>query len=129
MSDSSRKLGRGYSLALNTGKNTHITLVYFNQCKRGYEQNYVNKAAQKYLIDEGYEEIELKYGDKWGKRSVHVTGDIKEIQYKLIKYFLDQGWDVDDRPRAHTPHVDLRGNSVDDLKQSVNINTDWAWQN
>ena len=44
-----RKLGNGYSLALNTGGGTHLTLVYFHSCKRGYEQRLVKQMSTTYM--------------------------------------------------------------------------------
>lgn len=32
---SSRNLGNNYSLALNTGNGTHLTILYIKNCKRG----------------------------------------------------------------------------------------------
>ena len=120
-----RKLGCGYSLALSTGNKTHITLVYFNNLKRGYEQSLVKKLALEYLSKQD-EIIELKYGGPCFKRSIHVHGKIEQIQSDLIDIFSKMGFDVDNTERGRTPHVDPRGLQISELFNSLNLhNPDW----
>lgn len=115
----------GYALMLDTGAGTHITLVYFYRLKRGYDQYLVTELARQYLLGEGYDIIVMEYGPRWGPCSIHVSGEIAEIQQKLIRLFLDFGYDIDLSVRSRTPHVDLKGVPVAKLKRFVNIDTDW----
>jgi hypothetical protein len=75
----SRKLGDGYSLALNTGNGTHLTLVYFYKLKRGYEQDLAKNIAMSYFKSKNIETVKLEFGDKYNERSVRITGQIESI--------------------------------------------------
>jgi hypothetical protein len=113
---SSRKLGNGYSLALNTGAGTHLTLVYFNNLKRGYEQDLAKSIAIDYFRVNGLEEIELEFGDTHAKRSVRVHGEIETIISDLRDLFTSFDIDPD-----QIPHIDLRGHDTADLNKKIRV--------
>lgn len=114
---SSRKLGNGYSLALHTGCGTHLTLVYFNKLKRGYEQDMVKNMAREYFESNNITEIDLEFDGSHAKRSVKVIGEIEAIISDLQNIFSSFDIDVN-----QVPHIDLRGNDVDDLNKVITIN-------
>jgi hypothetical protein len=113
---SSRKLGNGYSLALHTGNGTHLTLVYFNKLKRGYEQNLVKSITIDYFRANKIEEIELEFGDLHESRSIRVHGAIESIISDLKDSF--KSFDID---LGHIPHIDLRGRIMADLSKKVSV--------
>ena len=46
---SRRNLGNNYALGWSTGNGTHLTLLYFEKVKRGYEQSRVKQLANEFL--------------------------------------------------------------------------------
>lgn len=108
VSGSTRKLGCGYSLALNTGNGTHMTLVYFNNCKRGYEQDLAKTMANDYFQARGITTIDFDLGEKFNERSVRVRGaEIERIISDLTQNVYAR-FDIDSN---QVPHIDLRGNA------------------
>jgi hypothetical protein len=116
----SRKLGDGYSLALNTGNGTHLTLVYFHKLKRGYEQDMVKQMASQYFADNDLEIINLNFGELYNIRSVKVHGEIERIVKELSELF--NSFDID---ANQVPHIDLRGNSMDSIDRVVSVVNNW----
>ena len=113
-SNSTRKLGDGYSLALNTGNGTHLTLVYFFKCKRGFEQNSVKAKAAGYFAEHGIQSITLEFGEAHEERSVRVLGEAAKIIEDLREIF--KNYDID---KKQIPHIDLRGTNVTSNHVSV----------
>lgn len=109
--------GNGFSLALNTGKGTHLTLIYFNRCKRGYEQDLIRQMAINYFLNENLVSVKLELGDIIDKRRVLITSPL--IQ-KIIDDFqvLFSSFDIDLTQEAH---IDLRGHSLDDLDKTISF--------
>lgn len=112
----SRKLGNGYSLALKTSDNTHVTLVYFHNLKRGYEQDMVKSMADDYFLSRGRTHIDMVLGDNHGERSKLVLGDVIDITKDLVELFST--FDID---KTQVSHVDLRGTSESDLNLHVPV--------
>mmetsp|Transcript_32075 Transcript_32075/g.66963 ORF Transcript_32075/g.66963 Transcript_32075/m.66963 type:complete len:164 (-) Transcript_32075:448-939(-) len=110
---SSRKLGHGYSLAIKTRSNTHCTLVYFHNCKRGYSQDLVKSMAEEYFRLNNLTTIDLVISehDTFNGRSVLVKGEILGVVHDLAEVFA--GFDIDHKPQ--TAHIDLRGNPLSNL--------------
>ena len=99
---SSRNLGFNYSLAWNTGNNTHLTLLYFNNCKRGYEQNRVKQLAEDYMLKNLDTNITLELGDMYSDRCVTVKNKkISYIQLELAKYFTSLKFEMSDVKQPH----------------------------
>lgn len=117
-SGSTRKLGCGYSLALNTGNNTHLTLVYFNNCKRGYEQDLVKSMADDYFQSRGITAIDFDLGDKYNERSVRVCGAEIERIIKDLSQNVFSRFDIDVNQVAH---IDLRGNASSSAIQNRGV--------
>ena len=117
---SSLRLGQGYSLALKTGDGTHLTLLYFNRLKRGYEQEQVKMAAEEYFRQRGLEHVNIEFGEIHEKRSIAVFGEIDQVMKDLQQMF--SSYDIDATQRAH---IDLRG--VDHNKLSKRVPTINNW--
>lgn len=115
-----RKLGDGYSLALNTGNGTHLTLVYFHKLKRGYEQDMVKQMASKYFTDNKLETIELNFGEPHNIRSIKVHGQIEQIIKDLSELF--SSFNIDSN---QVPHIDLRGKSIEFVDKIVPVVDNW----
>ena len=98
--------GKGYSLALNAGpQGMHITLVYFNCCRRGYEQETVKNMAYAYLQELGETHVDITLGAPCYSRSVEVHSEMLErIRDELRELF--SSFDISAEPQ-HL-HVDLR---------------------
>jgi len=116
----SRKLGDGYSLALNTGNGTHLTLVYFHKLKRGYEQDMVKQMASKYFTDNQLETIELNIGEPYNIRSIKIHGQIEKIIKDLSELFSSFNIDAN-----QVPHIDLRGKSIEFVDKIVSVVDNW----
>ena len=111
---SSRKLGNGYSLALNTGAGTHLTLVYFHNCRRGYEQDLVKGMAAAYFQSANVTAIDLELRGAHCERSVLVGGDLLVRVVRDLEQ-LFASFDID---RGQVPHIDLRGAQPGSLRLS-----------
>lgn len=120
MIEMSRKLGDGYSLALNTGNGTHLTLVYFHRLKRGYEQDMAKRIASQYFADNGLETVKLDFGELYNIRSVKVHGHIERIIKDLSELF--RSFDID---ANQVPHIDLRGNSIETIDRDISVVDNW----
>lgn len=115
MSKKVRKLGDGYSLAIKTGPYTHLTLVYFYNLKRGYEQSRVKEITNEYYAKNNIDYIDLNInGEPYGNRCIRVTGKIVDIVNDLSNLF--SSYDID---TCQIPHIDLRGTSVSDIPGRV----------
>jgi hypothetical protein len=101
-----RKLGNGYSLALKTSDNTHLTLVYFNNLKRGYEQNLVKNMCIEYFNDKNVLMLCIDFGE----RSIKVLGKVIDIVTDLEILFPSFYIDKDQVPR-----IDLHGNDINNI--------------
>lgn len=110
-----RKLGDGYSLALKVSEHHHLTLVYFNKLKRGYEQNLVKTMCNEYFCSNNILSVPLHIGEKFGTRSVCITGQIEKITEDLSNLF--SGFNI---TKDQIPHIDLRGHPVSSLPECVN---------
>lgn len=105
-SGSTRKLGCGYSMALHTGSGTHLTLVYFNNCKRGYEQDMVKQMASDYFASRNLTSVDFTLGESYNERSVLVKGQIIESIVSDLTSKIFANFDID---RNQICHIDLRG--------------------
>lgn len=124
MSNSCRNLGKNYVLAWNTGNNTHMTLIYLENVKRGYEQERVKWLANDFLREQlkAPETIELTLGEMMTDRCILVTNPlIKEIQEALYAYFTELGFTV--RP-LRSPHIDLRNQPKSIVTTTIQV-SDW----
>ena len=127
MTSKGRKLGLSYSLALKTvgkeGSETHLTLVYFNRLKRGYEQSLVKGIAENYFLKMGISKVEIEFGKPCLKRSIEVKGEkISKISKDL--YILFQRYNVSKEPQCL--HIDLKTvNRPTDLLKKVPLFNNW----
>jgi len=107
-----RKTGCGYSLALNTGGGTHLTLVYFNNAPRGYTQDLIKPMATDYFEQQQLTHVDLvATGEGFNERSVRITGRVEAIVTDLAKLFAS--FDID---QNQVPHIDLRGKGLADVQ-------------
>ena len=113
---SARRCGDGFSLALVTGPNTHLTLVYFNMCRRGYEQNLAKQMAIDYFRSKNLTNVDLILGERHNERSVCVHGIIEKIILDLCDVFSK--FDID---RNQIPHIDLRGTDIKFINTRVSL--------
>lgn len=126
-----RNIGKNYALALTTGKKTHLTLIYFNNVKRGFEQDRVKTLANAFLRDrhDGEEEdvrgtILLELGDMVSDRCIGVNNaELIRIQRQLYDFFLSLGYDL--RPLLPL-HIDLRGGQAIETETQTNP---FLWHN
>lgn len=119
---SSRKIGKGYALALKTGGGTHCTLVYFRTCRRGYEQEMVEKMAEDYFDSLGIDQVDLILGGSYASRSVLVGGRLEEIRQGLVQLFAEKF----ELYRIRPLHIDLRGQSDQVIKvKGVSLKGNW----
>lgn len=122
---SSRNLGNNYVLAWKTGAGTHMTLVYLNNVKRGYEQERAKRLVDAFLAERGTPAtIPLSLGPMATERCVSVKSEVLEqLQQALYDYLVSQGFS----PRPLRPlHIDLRSQSTNVVNKSIAIN-DWLW--
>lgn len=124
---SARNLGTNYPLCWNTGAQTHMTLIYFENVKRGYEQERVKSLAEDFLTAENVPtQLILKSPNvKWtyfSDRCVAVHSlEIQQIQKDLWSYFTKLGFKL----RAlRDLHIDLRGQSDQIINLTVGTR-DW----
>lgn len=115
-----RKLGDGFSLALNTGNDTHLTLVYFFKLKRGFEQDLVKQKAVQYFQDKNITNIALEFGGTHNERSIKVLGEIETVAKDLAELF--SSFDID---KNQVPHIDLRGNRLENMSKNVSVVNNW----
>lgn len=130
-SNSCRNLGNNYALAWKTGHGTHLTLLYFENVKRGYEQDRLKNLADDFIkesdlcinyMDLG---IDFENPEMWTDRSVLVKSkDLLQLQKELFQYFQQKKFKL--RP-LHPLHIDLRGQSVNKIDQYVDVRQDWLW--
>ena len=112
MSKKLRNLGKNYALAWKTGAKTHLTLIYFNNVKRGFEQERVKALAIAFLNENNIaQHITLNLGDMMTDRCILVLNEeILRLQQQLYVYFEALGFDL----RAlKPPHIDTRGDADD----------------
>jgi hypothetical protein len=126
-----RKLGQGYSLALDTGNGTHLTLVYFHQLRRGFEQNMVKQLAENYIYENCNSEIYMRYDNVFlneQKRCVVIKNhEIKSLQDGLQMLFYTN-FSIDTTSiHAKTPHIDLRGTDYNDLSDIIVLHPPKWW--
>jgi hypothetical protein len=117
-SGSGRKLGHGYSLAIHTGGGTHLTLVYFNNCKRGYEQDMVKQMASDYFQSRNLTTVDFTLGDSYNERSVRVKGQVIESIISDLTHKIFTSFDID---QNQVPHIDLRGNTSTAVIQTQKV--------
>jgi len=113
-----RNIGNNYALALQTGGDTHITLVYFNNVKRGFAQERVKQLAEQFLDDVAVfpARVTLQLGDMMTERCIAVVNpELVAIQRELTTLFTTLGYDL---APAVPLHIDLRGKS-DSLVQRL----------
>ena len=115
-----RRLGQGYSLALKTGEGTHLTLVYFNRLRRGYEQELVKSMSEKYFEQRGLEYLELVHGEIHEKRSICIHGEVENVIKDLQQLF--SAYDIDVAQQAH---IDPRGLDPSQLPSRVPTKGNW----
>lgn len=119
-----RNIGNNYALALKSGGNTHITIVYFNNVKRGFEQERVKTLAEEYLRQTQFPaSVRIQLGEMVTDRCFAVVNDdLIRLQRELHAHFATLGYDL----RAIVPlHIDLRGESVHDAVDDVISTTNW----
>jgi hypothetical protein len=107
-------------LALKTAEGTHITLLYFNRLRRGYEQESVKSTADEYFRQRDMPHVTLAFGEIREKRSIRVHGEIEQVIEDLKPLF--SSYDIDLTQQAH---IDLRG--VDSQKLSSRVPTMNNW--
>jgi hypothetical protein len=110
---SSRKIGHGYALALRTGPTTHVTLVYFNDCPRGYTQNLVKAMAEEYFASAGLSTVDIELGERYNERSVRVKS--AELE-RIARHLADNVFASFDVDKGQVLHIDLRGCSAADVQ-------------
>ncbi len=128
---SSRNLGTNSVLAWKTGGGTHLTLIYLENVKRGFEQERAKRLAEEYLNSQNVPETlhlaqELGKGKElmWTERCASVVSEqIRQIQKGLWEHFTQLGFTV----RALRPlHIDLRGQDVNIIADMVGTR-DWHY--
>jgi hypothetical protein len=121
--NSSRNIGTNYCLAWKTGGGTHLTLVYIENVKRGFQQDRVKRLVQDLLDTMNVPpEIPLQTGPMMMERCIEiVTSDIIEIQLSIHECLERHGFRL--RP-LRPPHIDLRGQSETVLQTTVRTR-DW----
>lgn len=128
---SARNLGNNYSLALNTGNGTHLTILYIKNCKRGYEQTRVKTIANEFILNTlQKEEYHLTTNNikviPNNSRCVAVTDpDLIQLQTDLLDHLIkNHGFDqneIEKRPL----HIDLRGQPKTILEDIIIPSTNW----
>jgi hypothetical protein len=123
MSSSSRTLGNNYALAWKTGAEIHMTLVYINNVKRGYEQERVKELVNDFMeATQVPVEFPLPLGDMISTRCVSVdSSELEMLRQCIYEHLLAQGFDM--RPLKPL-HIHLRGGSAVD--STVQIRS-WNW--
>lgn len=113
-----RNVGKNYALALKTGEDTHITLVYFNNVKRGFEQERVKQLADEFLDRNAFpRSLALQLGEMLTDRCVSVeNAELAQLQRQLHEYFVALGYDL--RPLVAL-HVDLRGQNDSAVEKTI----------
>ena len=107
---SSRNLGNNYCLAWNTGGGTHMTLVYMENVRRGYEQDRARRLVEEFLEETGVpEQLELTLGEMMTNRCISVTSaTIRGLQEAIYDFLAEHGFQL---RSLRDPHIDLRGQS------------------
>lgn len=122
---SSRNVGNNHVVAWKTGGGTHMTLVYINNVKRGFEQERVKRIVNAFLAERQVNDtIRLPLGDMVTERCIAVQSDyLNELQQAIYNHLVSLGFSV--RP-LRPLHIDLRGQSHKVVQESVQIK-DWLW--
>jgi len=124
--------------------NTHCTLVYFYNLKRGFEQNLVKTLAEEHIDKlELEEEIELiiegkickglldksisieEYKSLCSGRCILIGGKITKLQEELIGLFQGMQYDIDTSDRARIPHIDPRGQNKSVILTAIPLKNNW----
>ena len=120
---SNRRTGGGYALALKTSQATHCTLVYFNSCRRGFEQDLVKSMAAEYFAAHGLTQVELQLGEVYAERSLLVRCEALERAVFDLRTTVFASFDID---RGGVPlHIDLRGSSAAEIDTTVSVVDNW----
>ena len=130
MTSNKRKLGLSYSLALKTGgkekSETHLTLVYFDRLKRGYEQNLVKEIVENYFKKIGISEVEIEFGKPCLKRSIEVKGKLIEKISKDLHIIFNGYNKFNVSEESQCLHIDLKTvNKPTDLLKKVPLFNNW----
>jgi hypothetical protein len=97
-----------------------MTLVYFNNVKRGFEQDRVKQLADAFMEETNVPaNVELQLGDNLTDRCVGVlNAELVELQRALFDHFVAHGFDL--RPLVAL-HIDLRGSTASDsIERTIN---------
>lgn len=119
-----RNLGNNYPLAFKTPNGTHMTLIYFNNVKRGYEQERVNSLARAFMDEIKFPTVvKLELGEmiEPEERCVAIkNAQLIVLQKQLYDYFENEGFDL--RPLRNL-HIDLRGLDLIETLKNTMLNT------
>lgn len=130
-----RNLGNNYSLAwpisfpdaTENSSDLHMTLVYINNVKRGFEQNRLKELVNAFFDDQEVPEtLLLNVGAMLTDRSVLLQSEYVENLRGLLEDFLkSHGFNL----RQSMPlHVDLRGSDIPSNIKEILIRTRvWNW--
>lgn len=125
---SKRNLGGNTALALKTGGGTHMTLVYIENVKRGFEQARVKQLVEDFFNEHKVpDNVDLELTeDMWTERCVAVGSDELQLLQQALFTFLTAEHKLS--VRALRPlHIDLRGQPGSVVLQSVATRDNWLY--
>lgn len=125
---SRRNLGNNYALSWSTGNGTHLTLLYFENVKRGYEQSRVKQLAKEFLTNlqvPEYYKWKLDKTKLYSKRCVLVDDRyLTMLQEDMFKFFTSRKFTL----RELKPlHIDLRGQAFESIDQDGVYTCKWHY--